>query len=448
MTERILRFIERFIPAPLYRTAQPAYHLFLALVAALLYRFPSRKIKVVFVTGTKGKSSTVELTNAVLEAGGYKTAMASTIHFKIGDHDEDNLYKMTIPGRFFLQRFLRQAVNAGCDYAVIEMTSQGAVQFRHSFISPDALIYLNLAPEHIESHGSYEKYVQAKLLLASALARSKKPRTVLVANADDKEAPRFLAVPVKEKYPFSIFDAMPYETGIEATRHGVPFRDGVSLTFAGETIISPLPGRFSIYNILAAATYGMSQNISPALIKKGIERVHEIRGRAQKITLSEPFDVIVDYAHTPDSLIALYEAFAGRPIIGVLGNTGGGRDTWKRKAMAEIAEAHCDHIILTDEDPYDDDPRSIVDDMARHITKKPLEIIMDRRKAIRKAIEIAANLAKATTMKKENAEKRPAILITGKGTDPYIMRAHNTREAWSDARVASEELAKALPHRS
>ncbi len=176
----------RFLFAP--------YHYALALLSAAIFGFPSRKLKVIAVTGTKGKSSVVELVSAILDEAGYKTAHASTIHFKIGEKKERNLHKMTMPGRFFLQHFLRRAVSAGCTHAVIEMTSEGARQFRHKFIALDALIFTNLAPEHIESHGSYENYLAAKVSIARALERSSKKRKMLVVNGDDKEAQKFLDV--------------------------------------------------------------------------------------------------------------------------------------------------------------------------------------------------------------------------------------------------------------
>lgn len=141
--------------------------------------------------------------------------------------------------------------------------------------------------------------------------------------------------------------------------------------------------------------------------------------------------MIVDYAHTPDSLKAIYEAtnYAKKKIC-ILGNTGGGRDTWKRPEMAKIAESYCDHIILTNEDPYDEDPVAIVRDMHVAITKKPVEIIMDRREAIAKAISLA--------------HESDAVVITGKGTDPYIMGPHGTKQEWSDAKVVREEIEKLL----
>jgi UDP-N-acetylmuramoyl-L-alanyl-D-glutamate--2,6-diaminopimelate ligase len=439
--EKTLRTIKKYIPKKIYRAIQPIYHYSLAFIGAVIYGFPSHHINVVFVTGTKGKSSTTEFINAILEAAGLKTALASTIRFKIDEQNKNNLYKMTIPGRFFLQRFLRQSVDAGCQYAIIEMTSEGARQFRHKFIALDALVFLNLSPEHIESHGSYENYVQAKLSLAKALETSPKKRRILIVNADDKEAQRFLAVPITEKYQFSLTDAQPYTLSDK----------GVSLTFQNKKIISPLVGEFTIYNILAAATYAITQNIPIDTIKRGIENINEIPGRLQRIHLpkkstdqkneDDAISIIVDYAHTPDSLEKLYRSFPHHYRIGVLGNTGGGRDTWKRAEMARIADRYCDSIILTDEDPYDDDPCKIVEEMAsairtqREQSNKPLKIIMDRRGAIHAAIQEAVTQAGIVRAK-------IAVLISGKGTDPYIMRANAVREPWSDAQVAQEEFLK------
>jgi UDP-N-acetylmuramoyl-L-alanyl-D-glutamate--2,6-diaminopimelate ligase len=163
-------------------------------------------------------------------------------------------------------------------------------------------------------------------------------------------------------------------------------------------------------------------------IKSAIEKFSEIKGRVERIKEGQDFDVVVDYAHTPDSLRALYKAFENHKKICVLGNTGGGRDTWKRDEMAKIAADMCDEIILTNEDPYDDDPQKIVSDMASAIPEAKPIVIMDRREAIAKAISLARS--------------GDSVLITGKGTDPYIMGQNGSKIPWSDAQVVREELRK------
>ncbi|MDO8564665.1 MAG: UDP-N-acetylmuramyl-tripeptide synthetase [bacterium] len=423
------------------------YHYSLALLGAVIFGFPSRQLTVIAVTGTKGKSSVVELVGAILEEAGFKTASASTIHFKIGDKLERNLHKMTMPGRFFLQRFLRQAVRAGCTHAVIEMTSEGARQFRHKFVSLNALIFTNLSPEHIESHGSYEKYRDAKLSLARALQKSPKKNKILVVNGDDKEAEKFLNAFGGSKAVFSKQDA----------KNPVVTSEGVSFTWTSNVQVnSKLPGEFNLCNILAAVTYAKAAGIPMQKIKSGIEKVKSIRGRAERISLevesskfqgSQPdFSVIVDYAHTADSLQKLYATYAGKYRICVLGNTGGGRDKWKRPVMGEIAEKYCDEIILTNEDPYDEDPEQILREMSVGIKHKIPHIILDRRAAIREALQKANESSPhfSPNAANPNHQHDCVVLITGKGTDPYIMGPHGSREPWDDATVVREELAKIL----
>ncbi|QSH39154.1 UDP-N-acetylmuramoyl-L-alanyl-D-glutamate--2,6-diaminopimelate ligase [Candidatus Kaiserbacteria bacterium] len=413
--------LKRLIPKPLYQMIAPLYHHALAWVGAQLYGHPSKKINVVAITGTKGKSSVSELVHSILEHAGYKTALVSTIHFKMGSHSEPNKLKMTMPGRFFLQKFLKKAVDANCDWAVIEMTSEGASQFRHINIETDALIFTNITPEHIESHGSFENYLAAKLSIGKALEKSKKPSRIIVANADDEHGADFLALHVDRALPFTLEYAKPWSTT----------ESGTQITFEGTTIHSPIPGEFTAYNMLAAATFARAIGVGIKHIKAGLEATQLIPGRVEPIAIGQDFKVIVDYAHTIESLEKLYQAFPNKKKICVLGNTGGGRDTWKRPKMAALAEKYCERVILTDEDPYDEDPESIVQEMAAGMNTRP-EIIMDRRRAIRAAIELA----------KGNAES--AVLITGKGTDPYIMRANGDKEPWSDATVAREELQAAL----
>lgn len=397
-----------------------AYHFALAYLAALLYHFPSRKIAVVAVTGTKGKSSTIEYLNAIAETAGMRTALASTIRFKIDAASEPNLLRQTQPGRFFLQSFLADAVAAGCKIAFLEMTSEGARQHRHRFIDLDALAFINLAPEHIESHGSLEAYANAKFAIGLQLARSKKRPRYMIANADDAQSSRYLSLPVEHVVPFTLSAAAPCAAG----------ERGGYFTFLGRKIDVQLPGEFSLKNALAAATVMGALGFPIDAIARGIGSVTKIPGRAEEIQEGQAFPVIVDYAHTPDSLRALYSAYGKRRKICVLGSTGGGRDMWKRPVMGAVADEQCESIILTNEDPYDEDPRSILEAIARGIRRRTPEIIMDRRAAIRRALE----LARASDV----------VLITGKGTDPTIQGPRGSSVVWSDAEVAREELRKLL----
>ncbi len=403
-------------------TPQPLlhfYHLTVAYLSAARYGFPSRKLYVVGVTGTKGKSSVAELVRAILAENGNKVALASTIRFAIGEESEANLFKMTMPGRGHLQYFFRKALDAGCTHVVLEMTSEGAKQYRHKGIALDALIFTNLAPEHLESHGGMEAYAQAKLSLARHLENSSKRPRIIVANADDAYGERFLEIEVERKAPFFLRDAEPYTADDRSVRF---------VWKRGELFSVPLPGLFNLKNCLAALAFAEAAGIPLASAKRALEHISPIAGRAERIEAGQPFAAVVDYAHTPDSLKALYETYAGKRIIVVSGSTGGGRDTWNRPIKGKLADAYADVAILANEDPYDEDPRKILEDIAKGFVTHTPRIILDRREAIAAALK--------------EAKEGDVVLVTGKGTDPYIMEENGKKTPWSDARVVREELKK------
>lgn len=426
--DKILKTLKKFIPRKIFKFFQPAYHYLLALTGTIIYKYPSRNIHVVAITGTKGKSSTTEYVNAVLEEAGYKTAILSTIRFKIGDHNRPNLYKMTMPGRFFVQKFLREAVNNQCEYAIIEMTSEGARFYRHLGVELDTLIFTNLTPEHIDSHGSFENYKNAKLKLVKSLAKSKKPLRRSIANVSDPHGHDFLIYNVDKNIGYSKDDAKDLQIS--------------------------LPGEFNKMNALAAATFARSIGIGEDKIKRALLNVIRIPGRADEVTLKDiksetpntdklrllkNIKVVVDYAHTQDSLEKIYSAYPGTKI-GVLGACGGGRDKDKREKLGETADKNCDLVIVTDEDPYDDEPIEIINDVAKGVKNKELSknlfMELDRRSAIKMAIEKATEMVKT----KPNV----TVILSGKGTDPYIMLSNGKKENWSDREVVIEELEKYL----
>ena len=399
----------------LRRTLLAPYHYAWAISSALWYGLPARKLTVIGVTGTKGKSSVAEMLYAILTAAGHKTALAGTIRFAIGGESRPNLFKMTLPGRGFIQKFLAEAAAKQCTHAVVEITSEAALQYRHLGLGLDALVFTNLQKEHLESHGSLENYFRAKFSIGEALVRSTKRPRAVIANADDARGAAFLALPVEKRIPFSLADAAGAQTS----------DDGVSFSYGGTRFAFPHPGNFSILNALAAIKTAEAFGISLETCAKALRELSRISGRVERIDAGQDFIAVVDYAHTPDSLRALYGAFPNRRKICVLGNTGGGRDTWKRPEMGRIADEACEKVILTNEDPYDEDPRAIIDAMAAGMKRAP-EIVMDRREAIRAALRAA----------------RPGdvVLISGKGTDPFIMGPKGTKTRWSDAGVVREEL--------
>ena len=399
------------------RTFLLPYHFVWAFFSALWYGRPARRLVVIGVTGTKGKSTVAEMLHTILTAAGHKTALASTIRFAVGRESRPNLYKMTLPGRGFIQAFLRQALRQGATHVVVEITSEAALQYRHVGLELDALVFTNLQREHIESHGSFEKYFEAKLSVGQALVRSRKRPRTIVANADDSKGAAFLVLQVERRVRVRASDAK--DVGLSDT--------GASFSYEGASFTLSQPGMWSVMNALLATKTAEALGVPPAVCAQALSHLSVVPGRAERIEAGQDFLAIVDYAHTPDSLRALYAAFPNRRKICVLGNTGGGRDTWKRPEMGRIADEACEVVILTNEDPYDEDPRAILDTMAEGMKRTP-DIIMDRRLAIREALS--------------RARAGDVVLVTGKGTDPYIMGAKGSREPWSDAQVVRKELAR------
>ncbi len=395
----MLNYIRPLIPNTVFTFFQPYYHLTLSYLGAVLYGFPGKKLTVITVTGTKGKSSTTEFTYNILKQAGYKVAVSNTIHFVIDGVEQKNLFKMSTPGRFFIQRFMHRALKAGCTHVVLEVSSQAVLQYRHLFLYPNALIFTNLSPEHIDAHGSYDNYLNAKREIAKAVQNSPKRPRILIGNQDDQETPKFLSFTAEKKITFTGRD-FPYELSV--------------------------PGDFNKYNAAGAVAITKELGVSEENIKTALKDVKQIAGRLQYIECGQDFDVVVDYAHTVDSLRKVYEIFKGKRIIGILGGTGGGRDRAKRKEMGALADTYCEMAYVTTEDPYDEDPQQIINDVASGFTKKKPELIMSRRDAIRIAIS--------------RAQVGDVIIITGKGTDPFIMGPNGNNIPWSDAEVVKEEL--------
>jgi len=414
--KRALRFFYDRIPG-----AASAYHFLWAWGGSAAHRDPSKDIFVIGITGTKGKTTTLQILNAILEAAGKRTALLSSLRVKIGDETRKNPTGNSMPGHDYIQKFLRRAVAAKCEYALVEVTSQGVAMHRHRFIHWDIGAWTNLSPEHIESHGSFENYRAAKLSFLEYVVRR---GGAVFLNRDDKKT-----FPIYER-------ALAAHAPVSFSKDDEHLAQYLDV----RTVPAFLLAEFNIANIAAAVAIARRLGIEPAVIKRALAEFKTMPGRAEFIEAG-PYRAVVDYAHTPDSLEAIYRAAKpkapGARLICILGAAGGGRDVWKRPAMGAIAAKYCDEIILSDEDPYDEKPADIIEQIARGIREadpaKHFSIELDRREAIKKAV----------------AFMRPGDVVigTGKGSEEWIHGTHGSKTPWDERKVFEEVMKERLEAR-
>lgn len=459
---KILNKIKSLIPKRLFKFLQPIYHYSFSFLASLIYNRPSDELIVIGVTGTVGKTTVTYLIAKMLEENGFKTGYTSTAMFNDGEKEWLNDKKMTMLGRFFTQKMIRQMVQNGCQYAVIETSSEGIRQFRHKFINYDILVFTGLYPEHIESHGSFENYRAAKEALFAHLKNCKtkyinekgkvvvpeselkkteliRVKKATVINADDENASYFMKYCCEQRLLISQNDKP--EVKIKENDRLVKYGeiksslDGISFTADGAEINLKLLGEFNATNAIMALGVGLVRDIDFKKLIKGISGITGVPGRLERIDEGQNFSVIVDYAFEPKAVSKLYETINLIPhkkIIHVLGSAGGGRDVARRPKLGELAGQMADYVIITNEDPYDDDPQLIIDQVslgAEKMLKKNNENlfkILDRKKAIEKACLLA--------------EEGDIVLITGKGSEQAICVAHGKMIPWDDR----EEVRKVL----
>jgi UDP-N-acetylmuramoyl-L-alanyl-D-glutamate--2,6-diaminopimelate ligase len=418
MLDQILALIKKIIPRPVFRFFQPGYHWILAKFSGFFLGWPANKMAVVGVTGTAGKSSTCYFTAQILAAAGFKVGMITTTLFKIGEKEWLNDKKMTMLGRWQLQKMLWQMQRAGCTVAVVETSSQGIEQFRHLGINYDILVLTNLYPEHIEAHGSFENYKKAKGKLFAYLqttnnkqltTNNKQLLKTIIVNGDDENAEYFLSFPAERK-----------------------------LTFNGEKkLTTTLLGEYNNYNVNAAVAVAEALAVPEEKITMAAKNLKSLPGRLELVENERDLKIMVDYAFEPKAMEKLYEAVKEIPhqkIIHILGSAGGGRDKARRPVLGKLAAENADVIIITNEDPYDENPMKIIEEVADGVSKcqsvrcQSFYKILDRREAIRKALELA--------------EAGDLILITGKGAEQAICVKNGKKIKWDDREVMREELKK------
>lgn len=447
MIGRLKSLVRPLVPP----TALQWYHRFLAEAAAFAYGYPSRRMVVVGVTGTKGKTTTSVLTARILEKAGHRVGLATTALIKVGEREELNAYKMTMLGRFKLQKLLKDMVDAGCTHAVIETSSEGVLQHRHRGIAYDVALITNLTPEHLEAHGGFEAYRDAKRELFRAVSgRAPKavggkvvPRTFVV-NGCFPDAAHFMDMPADRLVTFHMEDgceqcvvpAAFLKTGYTRlmAMQLVLSSDSVSFRVGDAALRLQMPGRASAWNALAAFAVSRALGVPEQTAVEALAAVSGVPGRFERIEAGQPFVAIVDYAHEPESFRQLFDA-VGRPagrIIHVFGATGGGRDRARRPVMGEISSAHADIVIVTTDDPYDDDPaelnRQVLAGVKGKTLRETVYDIVDRRAAIAKAVELA----------------RPddLVLVTGKGAEQAMVLSGGQKIPWDDRIIVREEIVK------
>jgi len=402
-------FMKSFLKKIVSKNIFKVYYILVEFLVALFYGFPGKRLRIIGVTGTKGKSTVVYLASHIFEKAGYKIGATSSIEFKLGKKISVNKTKMTMPGRIVLQKFLRDCVKQKMDYVILEITSEGLYQNRHKFINFETALFTNLFPEHIESHGSFENYKKAKGLLFKAL----KGKGNAIINTSYDESKYYLTFKSKEKHIFKSTDKLPFKTH--------------------------LIGDFNKENVLAVYNLARSYGIKKNIVKSALDKIKFVPGRLDPIDMGQNFKVYIDYAHMPAALESVLQALKNQmlnvkiqKLIVVIGSQGGGRDKWKRPEMGRIATKYADIIIITNEDPYKDNPWQIIEDIYRGSEKiknfkKQAKVIkiLDREFAIKKALSMA--------------EKNDIVLISGKGLEPWMETA-NGKIPWSDAKIAEKYL--------
>jgi UDP-N-acetylmuramoyl-L-alanyl-D-glutamate--2,6-diaminopimelate ligase len=424
------------------------YHLIQAILANIFYGFPSKKIEVIGVTGTNGKTTTVQMIVKILEEANYKTSAASTINFKIGKEEWVNKTKFTTLSAWKIQSFIKKAVKSGCQFLVLETSSHSLDQYRVWGTEYQTAVITNVTREHLDYHKTMEKYRRAKEKLfqnakiAIVNLDMENPEDFLKFDNDRKIGYTTeiknskLQIPNKTQDPnlkSQIIFAENIEMGINYSKFKISAKGG-SVSGRQNTDFSlHLPGQFNIENALAAICVGIAENISLEIMARALGKIKVVPGRFEFIPNDKGLNIIVDYAVTPDSLNKLYELvgqinIGKAKIISVFGSCGD-RDRGKRPIMGEIVCNACDYAIVTNEDPYTEDPQRIIDEVCSGIKNKEKEKnfwkIMDRREAIKKALQLA--------------KPGDFVVATGKGAEETMMIGKEMIP-WNDKKVILEEL--------
>jgi UDP-N-acetylmuramoyl-L-alanyl-D-glutamate--2,6-diaminopimelate ligase len=406
-------------------------------IAAAFYNYPAQQLTVVGITGSKGKTTTSTLAAHVLDQEGHQSGLMTTVDFKIGPRWWANKTRQTTLEALDVQRMLREMVDAGCDFAVVEASSHAlsAQWNRVGDCAFDVALITNITHEHLDYHGTFEQYRQDKARLFELLRDGGKPRRTAIINLDDPNAAYFIdAAGDAEVLTYAVQSeaALVRPRDIELTRDGVRY---TAVTPAGEVGIElGIPGEFNVLNSLAALCVGLSQGISKAACATALRAVGGVNGRMERIELGQPFTVVVDYAHNPDSfeqVMGMMRPLTERKLISVFGSAGE-RDHEKRPMQGAIAGRYCDLVIITDEDPRDEDRFTILEDIAGGVRQAGKQEGRDYLKIADRAEALRAALGQA--------QPGDIVLLLGKGHESNILYEHGRTQPWSERAEAEQAL--------
>ncbi|MEK3869185.1 MULTISPECIES: UDP-N-acetylmuramoyl-L-alanyl-D-glutamate--2,6-diaminopimelate ligase [unclassified Paenibacillus] len=429
--------VERWLDdCPLPQLKVKDSRLAMAVLGNVFFGFPSRRLKVIGVTGTNGKTTTTYLIERILEDQGRSTGLIGTIQRKFAGRT----YPMsgTTPESLELQRYLHEMAEGGAAYCVMEVSSHALDQGRVKGTHFRTAVFTNLTQDHLDYHNTMEEYRGAKGLFFSRLGNNypanPDERSYAVLNADDPASSYFAKQTAAETITYGVEnEADVRASDISVTAKGTSFHVD---TFQGSADISlRMVGKFNVYNALAAIAAALLEGIPLERIKASLEAVKGVEGRVEAVDEGQSFAVIVDYAHTPDGLenvLRTVNEFAKGRVICVFG-CGGDRDRTKRPIMGRIAAKYADHVIVTSDNPRTEDPDAILSDIEQGligdgVDRSRYELIVDRREAIQKAIEMAS--------------REDVVLIAGKGHETYQLIG--TAVLDFDDRIVAKEAIRGL----
>lgn len=400
----------------------------LAMLAAKFYDYPTKNMSLIGVTGTNGKTTITYLLEEIFQLNKEKTGVIGTIQMKIGD--ESFPIANTTPDALYLQRAFYEMKEKAVERAIMEVSSHALDLGRVYGSDFDVAIFTNLSQDHLDYHKNMDDYLRAKSLLFAQLGNSynEDSKKFAIINEDDPSrdllkrstAQHILTYGCKHKA-----DVM--AKNIQLNAQGTSF---VMETPIGSTTIhSRLIGMFNVYNMLASAAAAIASGISLQVIKEALEKTKGVSGRFEPVNAGQNYVVIVDYAHTPDSLENVLETikgFAEKNVYVVVG-CGGDRDRTKRPLMAKAALKYADHAFFTSDNPRTEDPQAILNDMVHGLDeeKDKYTVIVDRKDAIKQAIQ--------------HADEKDIILIAGKGHETYQIIGTQKYD-FDDRKVAKEAI--------